>query len=553
MLRELFVRNIILIDKIDILFDDGFCALTGETGAGKSVLLGSLGFALGRRSSSSLLRHGEKQGSVTAVFSVENNANIASLLEENAIEIEANELFMRRVIYADGRTKSFVNDTPVKASLLGQLADFLIEIHGQHDQRGLMDSATHIKILDKYGQIDGDVSKLKTHYKSYKDLQKKLKSLQENKNKLLAEEDYLKHVVAELDSLDLRNADENALSSQRKNLMNKDNLVETVNTAVALINDNNVEDFIKDAQNLLLKNANVNDGFAEISDIFDRAAIEVADAIESLERLGREIDVDDGNLEEIEERLFALRDAARKYNTPVEKLPEYMQQVQEKLDFIANQEVFLSDIENQLSEVRSLYIEQSKVVTKRRKTTASKFEKELAAELAPLKMGGTTFVVKIDELLPAAWSENGVDKVIFMASTNAGMPVAPLAKIASGGELSRFMLAVKVVLSSVDSVPTMIFDEVDTGIGGAVSDAVGRRLELLGKKVQTFAITHQPQVAARAGLQFKVKKQQNGAITTTNIIRLSQEERTEELARMLAGEEITGEARAAATKLLIEA
>ncbi|MCE3232176.1 MAG: recN [Rickettsiaceae bacterium] len=549
MLTNLFISNIVLIDKLEVSLTDGFCVLTGETGAGKSILLDALGLALGGRASSGLLRAGQSQGSVTATFNVKNNKHLIALLEEQGVEVD-DEVFLRRVIYQDGKTKSFINDMPVGVNLLGDAAEQLIEIHGQHDQRGLLSSKMHRSVIDQYGRLDSLLSDTKGKYIKYNELRTRLTQLQEDESKAAAEEDYLKFVLKELQDLRPSPGLESDLAEKRSLLVNREKLIEAVTAASSAIADNNVEKSLQIAQNILIKNADLNPKFSDIAKMLDSASIEISEALSQMDNIAGGIEDNADSLEEIEERLFGLRAAARKHNVAVDDLQSYADTIAAKLDLLANKEAHIEALQKELSEAKKLYVEAAQKLSDARKKAAEKLEKVLTKELAPLKMENSRLQVSIEDLNEASWSEDGFNRVAFLVSTNPGSPFAPLAKIASGGELSRFMLALKVVLSDVKSVPTMIFDEVDTGIGGAVADAVGARLAALGKKLQVFAITHQPQVAAKGGLHLKVQKTQSKAGTTTNVTVLSETERTEELARMLAGKEITEEARAAAVRLL---
>jgi DNA repair protein RecN (Recombination protein N) len=549
MLTNLFINNIVLIDKLDIALKDGFCVLTGETGAGKSILLDALGLSIGKRASAGLLRAGQVQGSVTATFDISKNPLLMTALEEQGIASEG-EAFLRRVIYADGKTKSFINDTPVSANLLSDIADQLIEIHGQHDQKGLLSSKTHRFVIDQYGCLESLLAETKGAFHKFNALKNELNELQASEAKALADESYLKFVLQELKDLDPQTGLENELALKRNTLVNRDKLIEAINQASEFIQDDSIDKSLSAAQNILLKNADLNANFSIIAQMLERASIEINEAASSLQAEAGLIDDNLESLEAIEERLFALRNAARKYNTPVDELAAYRDKVAVSLDLIANKDERITTLQKEMEAAKKLYISAAEKLSSGRKKAAEKLEKTLSSELVPLKMENTKLKVQFEEAPEENWSAEGLDRVSFSVSTNVGAPFAPLAKIASGGELSRFMLALKVVLSDVKSVPTMIFDEVDTGIGGAVADAVGARLAALGKKLQVFAITHQPQVAAKGVLHLKVSKTQNANSATTNVMILSSDERREELARMLAGREITGEARAAAERLL---
>ena len=548
MLKELLIRNIILIDKLELSFSSGFCVLTGETGAGKSILLGALSFVLGKRASSSLIRNGADQGSVTAVFDIESD-KISDLLSEYAIEYE-NEITIRRVIYADGKGKAFINDTPVNISLLASIAENLVEIHGQHDQKGLMDASSHISIIDSYGKLESHLKKVSSSFKEYKSTELKINEMLKTKNQAIAEEDYLRHIYGELEKINPQGNEELELAERRSFLMNKEKITSAIADSLDAMQHGSPEKSIRAAQSSLFGQEENNDAIEAIIEGLERAIIEINEANAALEQVVVDIDDGEGNLDEVEQRLFALRNLARKHNVTVDGLLEFKQQVADKISLLESSEYDFEQLKIKLEQTRKLYCSEADILSKKRREASLRLEKEIASELAPLKMGSTQFIADFETRDEENWTESGIDKVRFLASTNAGNKPAPLAKIASGGELSRFMLAFKVVLSNVKSVPTMIFDEVDTGIGGAVADSVGRRLEMLGKKQQVFSVTHQPQVAARGSSHFKVEKLQQNDVTTTSVRRLTNEQRSQELARMLAGEDITKEAIAAADKLL---
>ena len=551
MLKNLFIRNIILIDKVDITFSDGFCVLTGETGAGKSILLGALGLALGKRVAGNVIRAGQSQASVTAVFDASKAKSVNEILTDAGLDSEeGDELYLRRVIYSDGKSKAFVNDSPVSISLLSKLAENLIEIHGQNDHRGLMDAKTHLNILDQYGDLGEILVKTKLAFDSYKSLYNELEELSKAKEKAKENQDYLQYVLKELEDIAPSAGEEEKLAAKRNRLINRDKLIEAINLSLDALQSGGAEKAISGAQNILSKSSDMHDDFEEVVETLNRAHIEISEAISSLQSISSSVDLDDENLEAIEERLFAMRSMAKKYNVDVDGLAGYCEQIREKLGLIENADIKLGQLEADLVEAKARYLEQAKSLTDARILAAKSLENALHKELAPLKMENTRLQVNIEAVDEDSWSAHGVDKVAFLASTNPGLPFAQLTKIASGGELSRFMLAMKVALSNVTSPPVMIFDEIDTGIGGAVADAVGKRLEKLGGKLQVMAITHQPQVAARANSHHKISKQQQEDNTFTNIVPLSIKQREEELARMLAGSKITGEARAAAAKLL---
>jgi len=554
MLLSLSIRNIVLIESLDIPFSNGLCVLTGETGAGKSILLDALSFALGDRGGSRLLRHGATQGSVTAEFDPEGQQKILALLEEHAIE-QTGYLYLKRVITADGKNKCFINDAPVSVNLLKQVGELLVEIHGQHEQRGLLESATHLAIIDSYGHLEPIAKEVQLHYKSWRNAADELANLCHLQAQAEREEDYLRHIYKELHELHPEIGEEEQLAAKRVLMMNKEKLTDTLKSALAELSDRHpVETALLSAQRILTRNSQLmaEGSFDPAIEALERAAIEVGEAVTHLEKLADSIGGDD-NLDAMEERLFALRAASRKFGRPVDELPSYLEEISGKLSLLDHQSTNIEALAKNVEKTREHYITKAKHLSEQRHKIALKLEKALLDELRPLKMDQMRFKAEISPSPEEQWSASGTDKVHFLASANPGSPLGPLAKIASGGELSRFMLAVKVVLSEINSVPVMIFDEIDTGIGGAVADSVGKRLEVLGQSLQVLVVTHQPQVAARGNFHLKVRKEVKAGNTTTTVNPLSDQERSEEIARMLSGAEITVEARAAAVKLMVKA
>ena len=550
MLLSLAIRNIVLIDALDISFTSGLCVLTGETGAGKSILLDALCFALGDRGNPRLLRHGAKQGSVTAEFDVSKSPAIRQLLEEQGME-PSETLYLRRVVSEDGKNKCFINDAPVSVNLLRQMGEMLVEIHGQHEQRGLLEASTHRSIIDAYGLLYAPLSAVERNYVAWRQAADELKHLEELQAAALREEDYLRHISKELGDLHPEQGEEDTLAAKRSLLMNKEKLVGTLQSAIdELVGSHPIENALSSAQRTLTRNSQLaaEGSFDPAIDALERAAIEVGEAVSHLEKLAGSLAEGD-DLEHVEERLFALRAASRKFGRPVDELPEYLAEITTKLSLLDHQTSHMTKLAEEVAQTKSAYIAAATELTTLRQASALKLEQALLAELRPLKMDQMRFHVAIEPLPQESWAAHGVDKVHFLVATNPGSPLGALAKIASGGELSRFMLAVKVVLSAVNSVPVMIFDEIDTGIGGAVADAVGKRLEMLGESLQVLVVTHQPQVAARGASHLKVRKQVVEGATITSVSTLADHERNEEIARMLSGAEITEEARAAAVKL----
>lgn len=553
MLKNLRINNIVLISSLDIEFSKGFCALTGETGAGKSILLDALSLALGERAESRLLKSGEKQGSVSAEFEIPNNLSLKTILEEHGIPAEENLLIIRRIIYEDGRSRAFINDFSVSAALLQQVAENLVEIHGQHEQSSLMNQVYHRTILDKFANLNELNTEVNITFQNWREAKKNYDAAIAEISKAKTEEDYLRFVATELSELEPKENEEENLSEIRLRLSNSAKINESLSGVLAELNQNKaVADSIRTAQRLLIKNRFANSATEKAEAALDRAANEVDEAINIIEKEMIDSENSPEELERIEDRLFKLRAAARKYNISISELPEYLEKIQNKLSLIDSKDEGINKLQEELNKAKSEFLEKAKKLSENRKKSAKKLEKQVEEELLPLKMLNCSFKVSIEDLSEENWSQDGIDKVFFVARTNPGSAFGPLNKIASGGELSRFMLALKVVLQEIKNVPTLIFDEIDSGISGAVSDAIGKRLAALGNKVQVFAITHQPQVAAYGKNHYLVKKSEKDGNAQTNVKLLTEKERREELARMLAGSKITDEARAAA-KVLLEA
>lgn len=552
MLTHLFIRDIVLFEACDVAFGPGLNVLTGETGAGKTILLDALGLALGQRSESGLVRKGAPQGTVTAEFDISGNKSVQMALEELGIESTPNALFIRRSLTQDGRSRCFINDQPVSVGALKRLGEILLEIHGQHDQRGLMDSAGHLEILDEFAGLGQEAAKLREVFTGWKALEKthidRLAGLEASRR----EEDYLHHIVQELRALSPAPGEEETLASLRTQMMQQEKFTSLVREIMSeLQGAQPVESRLSAASRILSRSTlALATKFAPAAQALERAALEVQEALALLEELAADNNHDAASLEQAEERLFALKDAARKYRVGVDELPRVLTEHAAKLAALETSEQSLVELEKSISMAREAYNKMAEKLSAARRKAALKLEKSIHAELAPLKMAGTKFRVAFTPRDEKDWAPTGMESIRFEAATNAGSDFAPLSRIASGGELSRFMLAVKVALADVRGTPSYIFDEIDSGTGGAVADAIGQRLARLGVSRQVLVVTHLPQVAARGAYHLRIEKitKKNSARITVQA--LSAAERQEELARMLAGEEITQEARGAASRLL---
>lgn len=557
MLVRLSIRDIVLIESCDIELKTSLCVLSGETGAGKSILLDSLGLVLGTRTNISLIRNGKEQASVTAEFDISGNNAAKQLLLDIGLD-STDSIIIRRNISSDGKTRCLVNDQPVTVSSLKRLADTLVELHGQHDQKTLHDATYQRNLLTDYAGVN-DIQKIVAEkYKKWREQKTAIEKLEQEIDQLAREREYLEHMNGELKILNPQIGEEEELSEKRLSMMQSEKLFDLLNEVIGeLSGGKSVAGAIRNAERSLTRSqlTATSELFAPVIEGLERAAIEVDEALYALEKIGSESQFDQDKLEEIEERLFALKAAGRKYNLPVDELAMLRNDVEEKLEIIRNQKKKLDSLKSLEKEAKAEFVKQSEILLEKRRESAVLLEKSIEKELVPLKMEATRFRVRIERMEESGWSAQGIDSVYFECATNVAKDAneiifSSLGKIASGGELSRFMLAMKVTLSGAGSVPTIIFDEIDTGTGGAVADAIGKRLAELGKNSQVLVVTHLPQVAARGNQHLLIKKNEIRGKITTEVTELTGDERKEELARMLSGEIITAEARNAAQKLL---
>ena len=551
MLSSLSIRNVVLIDKLDLDFKSGLSVLTGETGAGKSILLDSLGLLLGNRAETNLIRYGEDKLSVTGTFTIPTNPEFKALLNEYELEAE-DEIVIKRTLNTEGKGKIFFNDQPVSAKILKEIGHLLVEIHGQFDNQGLLNQANHLDILDLYGGYKEELNKTAASWKMYKQARQSRQNAEQDIQKAKMNEDNLRHWVDELRKINIKENEEETLSQRRQELMNAEKIVASINDAYgALTQRGDIQSALRQAQNAVDKVNNlVNDKYKTLAEMLEQAAIDVNESINELEELASHISMNQNELESIEERLFALRGLSRKHQTTIGDLPVVLADFEKKLSAIEYGEDNLNSLRKAEEKAKLDYITQANALSIKRQTTAQDLDKKVMSELPPLKMEKAKFMTLIQKNDETGWNEKGFDEVAFTVSTNPNSPQGPLNKIASGGELARFMLALKVNLAQSSNIGTMIFDEVDAGVGGATAQAVGERLERLAKTVQILVVTHSPQVAACGNHHFKVEKDTVNNITTTTVKELNDIERHEEVARMLAGEVITDEARAAAKVLI---
>ncbi|MGE4218415.1 MAG: DNA repair protein RecN [Alphaproteobacteria bacterium] len=551
MLTGLSIRNVVLIDRLDLPFSSGLTVLTGETGAGKSILLDALGLALGMRSDSGLVRHGTEQATVAATFEPAPDHPARRMLAEQGLDGE-DVLVLRRLVGADGRSRAFVNDQPVSVALLRQIGDALIEIQGQHDQRGLLDPGTHRNLLDAYGRFPHLLDAVQNAHTRWRAAAAARRDGDAEANRAERDEAFLRHTLEELDQLDAQPGEAEDLARTRTMLAHAEKLVGAMNGAFAeLREEGGAESRLHAAQRQLGQAAELAGGRLDAAlAALDRAAVELDDALHELQSAAEDVDLSGGRLEEVEERLFALRDVARKHTVEPDALPSLREDVAHRLSLIEDRTAALARLEAAEAAARADYMAAAEAVSAARRAAAQRLDTAVAAELPPLRLDKARFATHVERLDESGWSADGIDKVQFLVSTNPGTPAGPLNRIASGGELARFMLALKVALTDVGDIPTLVFDEVDAGIGGATADAVGERLARLAAERQILVVTHSPQVAARGAVHMHVDKQARGEAVLTTVSRLDDAARREEVARMLSGQTITDEARAAADRLI---
>ena len=548
MLMELNIDNVILIDRLNIVFNRGLCVLTGETGAGKSVLLDSLGLALGVRAESGLVRQGADSARVSATFQISKNHEALDILGNAAITIDDDLLILRRVVYKSGKSRAFINDQPVSIGLLKQVGDTLVEIHGQFETQGLLNPSTHCAMLDTYAGIElGELSKT---WDKWKRLELKFEELCKLSARARDEEEYLKLSLEDLITLDPKEGEEEILSNLKEQIKNHDKIIEGLNNAHSFLNADHdpVQRSWAELDNIAQKSGN--DIIISALDALTRASSEIEEANSLIQNALDSINEVEYRLDEVDDRLYALRMQARKHKCSSDDLIEVKNKLQTQLDLIDNADSKLNQCKSDCDKARSEYIKLAQEISKSRKESALRLNKLVQAELAPLKLDKARFVTDISPLDEIDWSSKGIDRVRFLVSTNPGCKAGDIGKIASGGEMSRFMLAIKVIIAQSGTTQSFIFDEVDTGIGGATADAVGERLSRLAGSKQVLVVTHVPQVAARADHHWVVSKIGDKDVKTNISLLKSREQRCEEIARMLAGADITDEARAAADRLI---
>ncbi|HET8611914.1 MAG TPA: DNA repair protein RecN [Sphingomonas sp.] len=550
MLTRLAIRDVVLIEALELEFGPGLGTLTGETGAGKSILLDALGLALGARADSGLVRHGAAQAVVTASFETGDNPEIAAILAENGLEGEPGEpLIVRRIVKADGGSRATVNDQPVSAALLRELGERLVEIHGQHDDRGLLNPRGHRTLLDAFGRIDARPAA--DAFARWREAEAALETARAELDAAARDREWLEHAVGELRTLGPEPGEEEALAAERAAMQKGARLADDLTGVTALLEGSEgALAGLRQAARRLDRIAPEHETLTRALAALDRAVIEASEAEDALAAAGEALAHDPSRLDRIETRLFDLRGVARKHRVQPDELAALAEELAARLARIEAGGEGLAALTRETAAARAAYEAAADTLTQGRQEAAERLDRAVAAELKPLKLDAARFRTAIEPAPEAQWGPEGRDRVEYRIATNPGAPFAPLAKIASGGELSRFILALKVALAESRAARTMIFDEIDRGVGGAVASAIGERLARLSAGAQVLVVTHSPQVAARADRHLLIAKAHDGLVTRTGVRALEEGERREEIARMLSGAEVTDEARAQAARLL---
>ncbi|MBK8441110.1 MAG: DNA repair protein RecN [Rhodobacter sp.] len=545
MLRSLEIRDVLIIDRLALELGPGLNVLTGETGAGKSILLDSLGFVLGWRGRSDLVRQGAEKGEVTAVFDLVPDHAARAVLDTAGIEVDG-ELILRRLTMADGRKTAFVNDRRVGGEVLRELSDTLVELHGQHDDRGLLNPRGHRQLLDAFAGLDA--GPVRAAWAAQRQARDALFAAEAAIARAKTEEDYLRHAVTELDKLNPQPGEDAELDARRRLMQSAARIGEDIQRAGAALSDEGAEGRMRDAARWLEGVADRAEGRLDAPlSALNRAMIELAEAQAGVEACLEALDFDPAELEAAEERLFAIRALARKHGVAPDDLGGFAEDLRARLAALDAGEAGLSKLTRAVAEAESGFAAVAAALTGQRQKAARRLDQAMARELAPLKMERAVFSTEFAAGEPGP---EGMDTVTFTVVTNPGAPAGALNRIASGGELSRFLLALKVCLTGQQSGLTLIFDEIDRGVGGATADAVGRRLKALADGAQVLVVTHSPQVAAFGARHWRVEKRVAKGATLTSVTALDAGERVEEIARMLAGDTVTEAARAAARALL---
>lgn len=550
MLTALSIRDVVLIEALDLEFGGRLGVLTGETGAGKSILLDALGLALGARGDSALVRSGAAQAVVTASFDFGTNSAVHAILAESGITGEAGEpLVIRRIVKADGGSRGFINDQPASVGLLRDIGAIAVELHGQQDDRGLLDARGHRLLLDAYAI--GDMSRVSEAWRDWRAAKEALEVAEAEQTEADRDREWLEHAVGELNRLAAQEGEEADLAERRAAMQRGERIAGDLQAASDVVDGSEGALVrLRQAARILDRVSGDHEALGEALAAVDRALIEAEQAHDKVSEAAAALTFDPAQLEADETRLFELRGVARKHRVTVDDLPRLAAELAGKLERLTNGAAGITTLSVRAARTREAYLKAAQALHEIRKDAAKRLDAAVAQELAPLKLDAARFRTIVETLPEPQWSANGSDRVNFEIATNPGAPFGPLARIASGGELSRFILALKVALATQGAASTMIFDEIDRGVGGAVASAIGERLARLAHTAQVLVVTHSPQVAARGNQHLLITKAHDGSVTRTSVVPLDDVARREEIARMLSGAVVTDEARAQAERLL---
>lgn len=552
MLTGISIRDIVLIEELDLSFGAGLTVLTGETGAGKSILLDSLGLATGSRADRALVRQGQSKGTVTAEFSGVQESGVMELLEDQGIDADGDQLILRRQITTDGKSRAWINDQPVGQALLSAVGDRLLEVHGQHDDRGLLSASAHRALLDSYGDYQDELKAVEDAYATLQAAEKTLAQAEADLAEVKADEEYILHAREELQALGPVAGEEEELSDRRALMMQGEKLSgELTDYLSDLSGRTGAESVLRGVLRRMERTEGaVGERMLPAIQALDRASLELSEAVEALQALSVALNYDPQEVDIVEERLFEIRRLARKHNCLADDLVNVLGRLENQATALSSGDDAVDEARRQLDVARHRMTHAVQALTSKRQEAASRLDALVTAEMPPLKLEKAQFRTRFEPQETEDWNQHGGEKIYFEVKTNPTTSFGPMVKVASGGELARFILALKVVLSEGDNTPVMVFDEVDKGIGGATASAVGERLSRLAERSQVLVVTHSPQVAACGTEQFLISKGSDDNVTRTSVASLKQTDRREEIARMLAGSEITDAARAAADQLL---
>ncbi len=551
MLQHIQIKNLVIVRELSLELNSGMTALTGETGAGKSILIDAMGLALGSKADKNMIRSGCDLAEINAEFDLGDASDIKQWLQDNALDSEG-ECIIRRILVRQGRSRCFINNRPVPAALLLELGSRLVSIHGQHEHQLLMQQGSQRDLLDAYAGHAQLLSKMLTAHKEYRLKQQQLQELQRQSMDRAQRLDYLQFQIDELRQLQLQAGELDELALKQRQLAHADQLGSDLATLIRLLLDDEhgAQPGLAHACVQLEQLINLDDQLQPAAELLDSARIQVEEALGLLQDSASHIESNPQLLEEIDQRLGAIHELARKHRIPAKELPELLDKLSREQDGLENADITLAQLEQEVRDLEKASLAAAEKLSKSRTKAAARLEKTITESMQQLGLKGGIFAVDIAPLPEARLCANGADQITFLVSTNPGQPLAPLARVASGGELSRISLAIQVATANCSQIPTLIFDEVDAGIGGATAETVGKLLRQLGTQNQVLCVTHLPQVASQANRHLQVSKRTNGKITETRIMALDKEQRIEEIARMLGGLNITKQTLAHAREMV---